>query len=127
MLHAECNECGKSVNLPVNPNGSVEILLEEPTVTVDENGDEIEIGGKAIEVTVIDPDTGEQVDEHYCRECLVFKIASVSGPNTATPETDDPEEPEDADEAEGDPEGETDEEETGSPDPATAPEDEETE
>ena len=121
MLHAICDECGKKVNLSVNPTGAVEIMLEEPQVVEEEDGTEVDMGGEAVEIAVIDPSSGEALDKHLCRECLVFKIASVTNPDETPKDNEDNEGDDDDDDGGADKDGDGDGD--GEAEPVGSPED----
>lgn len=78
MLHATCDRCGKPVEDVVTPEG-VQIEIEAPEVHTDDDNEEFEIGGKMLVVKVVDV-SGDPIDEHLCRDCLVYEIAAAPKP-----------------------------------------------
>lgn len=80
MLHATCDapDCGKPIRQAVTGD-AVLVQLEAPEVTIDDDGEEVEEGGKYLELRVVDGD-GEPIGEHLCLDCAVFAIASSREP-----------------------------------------------
>lgn len=78
MLYAMCDRCGKPVEDVVTPDG-IQIEVEPPKTVDDQDEEEFEIGGKLLVIKVIDV-TGDVLDEHFCRDCLVYEIAAAPKP-----------------------------------------------
>lgn len=72
QIDAICDKCQRPI-VDQAEEDCVRICIENPTLAVDDDGEEFEEGGKYLEIAVVDFN-GDPTGEHLCRECATFAI-----------------------------------------------------